>query len=105
VEHTPPAVFRKGEAVKLFLSVPEASAEWQIQLHYRHANQVESYQVTDMKREGEQYVASIPEGYTDTPYPIIYFFELRDGSGHAWLSPGFNETLSNQPYYLLRQES
>ena len=30
-------------------------------------------------------------------------FELRRDPDQAWLYPGFNATLSNQPYFLVRQ--
>lgn len=36
-------------------------------------------------------------------YPLMYFFELRAGVGRAWLYPGFEADLSNQPYFVVRQ--
>jgi hypothetical protein len=47
---------------------------------------------------------SIPGSYTDSAYPLAYFFTVHDASGDAWIVPGFDETLSNQPYHVVRQE-
>jgi hypothetical protein len=46
---------------------------------------------------------TIPADYTDTPYPLQYYFELSNASGQAWLYPGLGPTLTDQPYFLLRQ--
>jgi len=32
----------------------------------------------------------------------MYFFELQDNSGHAWIYPGFEADLANQPYYHIQ---
>jgi hypothetical protein len=81
-----------------------------VRLRYRHVNQAETYRVADMEAAGQGrdaavYQATIPGEYTDSAYPLEYFFELRGGTGTAWLYPGFNAELSNQPYFLLRQAS
>ena len=36
-------------------------------------------------------------------FALEYYFELRRDPDQAWLYPGFNATLSNQPYFLVRQ--
>jgi hypothetical protein len=74
-----------------------------VRLHYRRVNQAESYVVADMPATGEGFEATIPGDYTDSPYPLQYWFELRDASGRAWFWPGFNAELSNQPYFVVRQ--
>ena len=55
-----------------------------------------------MEGSGERLVATIPAEYTDAPYALTYFFELRTGD-RAWLWPGFDDDLSNQPYFLVRR--
>jgi hypothetical protein len=55
----------------------------------------------DMQSGAGGYTASIPGEYTESPYPLEYYFELRGGSGTAWMHPVFNSTLSNQPYYAI----
>jgi hypothetical protein len=58
-------------------------------------------------RDG-RYEGTIPGDYTDSPYPLQYFLELRGtarsvvAGGQAWMYPGFAPDLSNQPYYVVR---
>ena len=101
VQHTAPASFRPGEPLRLELAVGE---DVRARLHYRHANQAELHQVSELEGTGERLVATIPAKYTDAPYALTYFFELRTGD-RAWLWPGFDDDLSNQPYFLVRQVS
>ncbi|HEV2126695.1 MAG TPA: hypothetical protein VGW38_28380, partial [Chloroflexota bacterium] len=120
VEHTPPASFARGEPVSIEVAVAPVNASLvpapvSVQLRYRHANQAEAYEMVEMQAETApeanqddgakpiRYRATIPVTYTDSPYPLVYFFHIRDASDRAWLHPGLDETLSNQPYYLLRQ--
>ena len=49
------------------------------------------------------YKSIISSSFTNTNYPIQYYFEFIDNK-HSKFSPGFNKFLSNQPYYLLRQK-
>jgi hypothetical protein len=51
-------------------------------------------------RSGDLHSAAIPAAYTDSPYPLQYYFELRTATA-ATLHPAFNPTLSNQPYYAI----
>jgi len=71
-----------------------------VRLYYRHANQAERFQLVEMDA---RYHASIPAAYTDSPYPLIYYFELRESPQKAWLYPGFNEDRTNQPYFVVRR--
>jgi hypothetical protein len=57
----------------------------------------------DMKADGISYKAEINAEYTNSPYPIEYYFELRESPESARLYPGFDETLTNQPYFVVRQ--
>ena len=54
-----------------------------------------------MKSDGDNFVASIPGDYTQSPYPLQYYFEVTRGDADAWMHPAFNATLSNQPYYAI----
>jgi hypothetical protein len=71
-------------------------------LHYRHVNQAERWQSSVMDRKGQTYVAAIPGAYTDSPYPLEYYFELKSAPDRAWLHPGFPADLAGQPYYMIR---
>ncbi|HLK58596.1 MAG TPA: hypothetical protein VKU00_18645, partial [Chthonomonadaceae bacterium] len=61
------------------------------------------YQALEMEAQEDHYRAVIPGAYTNSPYPLQYFFELHHATGQAWLYPGFNADLSNQPYLVVRQ--
>ncbi len=97
--HAPAQAFSPGKA--LTVSVQAANGATSARLHYRHVNQGERWIAVDMQKGSAGYTASIPGDYTDSPYPMQYYFELRGGSGTAWFHPAFNATLSNQPYYAI----
>lgn len=102
VEHAPPASFRRGAPVSIALTVRNREGIT-VRLRYRRVNQAEAYVVADMAGRGGRFEATVPGDYTDSPYPLQYFFELREASGQAWPWPGFNAELSNQPYFVVRQ--
>ena len=109
VEHVPPASFRPGEPVPVELGLAKEASGISVELRYRHVNQAEAYRSTSLEPvvSGEgpsRYRASIPGQYTDSPFALEYFFVLRSKEGDAWLAPGFAPDLSNQPYYVVRQE-
>ncbi|WP_274650862.1 hypothetical protein [Paenibacillus humicola] len=99
--HEAPDHFRKGSALDVAVEVPDAPAGLRINLHYRHANQGERYRLAEMSRTGDSFSARIPADYTDSPFSLLYYFEAKDDEGDAWLYPGLNEQLSNQPYYMI----
>jgi hypothetical protein len=101
--HRPPAGFRPREAIAIELFVESGRAPTAAHLRYRHVNQAERYATAEMEPRGDGYVASIPATYTDSPYPLQYYFELRSGRRTAWLYPGFAPDLMNQPYFVLRR--
>jgi hypothetical protein len=47
--------------------------------------------------------ASIPAAYTDSPFPLQYYFEFHAAPDKAFLHPGFAPDLANQPYFVLRR--
>jgi hypothetical protein len=56
-----------------------------------------------MQAQADGWQAIIPDSYTRTEFPLEYFFELRNSAGQAWLFPGFEPNLCNQPYFVLLQ--
>lgn len=98
--HTPPAGFRAAADLTLELAVP-GRAPTSVRLFYRHVNQAERYQVVEMTFGGGRHRAAIPAAYTDSPFPLQYYFALTR-AGRAWVHPGFNAELSNQPYFVVR---
>jgi hypothetical protein len=99
--HTPPAGFRPGEPLEIELSLDKSNGR-SVRLHYRRVNQAELWQVQDLNWRDNRYQGVIAADYTRSPYPLQYYFELRDGSGKASLYPGFGPTVSNQPYFVVR---
>jgi hypothetical protein len=72
-------------------------------LYYRHVNQAERYVSAEMHLTDKSYRAAIPADYTNSQYPLQYYFELKDGPKEAWLYPGFTVELTNQPYFVVRK--
>ena len=65
-------------------------------------NQAERYQSTDMRLNRGVFEAAIPPEFTDSPFPLQYYFEVRWKTGAA-LFPGFDRQFTNQPYFVVRQ--
>ena len=102
--HKQPEYFKTGESLELEISVEKTIGS--ILLYYRHVNQAERYKSAEMKLTGKSYRAAIPADYTDTQYPLQYYFELKDTEDAvktAWLYPGFSGSLTNQPYFVVRR--
>jgi hypothetical protein len=74
-----------------------------VRLHYRHVNQAERWRSVEMLGDG-RFAAAIPADYTASPFPLEYYFELRDSNGGAVLFPGLAPDFSNQPYYAVRAQ-
>jgi hypothetical protein len=103
--HTPPAHFTPDQPLQLELSVPGTAKLSSVRLYYRHVNQSEHYESANMELQGRNYRATIPGSYAGPTYPLQYYFEPREGLDKAWLYPGFNTKLSNQPYFVVRNAS
>jgi hypothetical protein len=101
-EHTPPKVFTPGQALSLALKSGEPLSG--VMFYYRHVNQADSWNSMPMTSAGGVWQATIPESYTQTAYPLQYYFALVQGPAHA-LFPGFDDMFSNQPYFVVRSVS
>ena len=102
--HTPPPAFDPGEALALRLRAPRPPAEnapASAHLYYRHVDQAERWSRMEMRSVQDGFAAAIPADYTQSPFPLEYYFELQSKDGAVWLYPAFNSTLSNQPYYAI----
>jgi hypothetical protein len=99
--HSPAPHLPSQEALYLELQAPEKVS---VQLWYRHFNQAERWQKTEMLPlpESDRHRASIPASYTDSPFPLQYYFEIRQGPEQVWLYPGFDASRANQPYFVVR---
>ncbi len=97
--HAPPARFEPGKPLQIDLRVDRVVS---VRLHYRRVNQAERFQLAEMQAGGGRYHAIIPGSYTGSPYPLQYYFELKESPNKAWLYPGFTADLANQPYFVVR---
>ncbi|MDB5245934.1 MAG: hypothetical protein JWQ40_328 [Segetibacter sp.] len=99
--HSKPEKFSNNQPLILELSAQKMPRS--VKLFYRHVNQGERYQSAEMQVSGKSYRATIPAAYTNTKYPLEYYFELQEAPASASLYPGFNPDLTNQPYFVVRQ--
>ena len=89
---------------RLFFALTSRCLEIQsIKLHYRHVNQIEYYQIEPMKGKDGAWSYTIPSNYLKSNYPLMFFFELLDDKGNAWLYPDYELALANQ--HLLSRAS
>ncbi|MFC2115084.1 hypothetical protein ACFLTU_01315 [Bacteroidota bacterium] len=101
--HTPADLFKPGEPMKIEMSLEEGKAT-EVNLYYRHVNQAVNWQVIRMKKKGKNYQAVIPDQYTETRYPMEYYFAIDMGKAGIAIYPGLDENLANMPYYVVRQK-
>jgi hypothetical protein len=111
--------FKPGMPLTLVLEIGDGLQQIpQVLLHYRHASQAERWRSVEMEWEGARWRGSIAAEYTNSPYPILYFFEVQTagtellGNGtvrkvrkQAIRVPGFDGRFLNRPYYVVRIRS
>jgi hypothetical protein len=85
--------------LELTVAKPAAS----VRVYYRHVNHAERYESFEMQGSERRYRGRISAGYTDSPYPLEYYFEVTTEPGRATLYPGFTVDLNNQPYFVVRR--
>ncbi len=102
-EHAAPAGFRRGQPLHLELTVAKTPAS--VRLYYRHVNHAERWESAEMQGGGRRHRATIPAGYTDSAYPLAYYFEVSMEPGRVALYPGFTPDRSNLPYFVVRRAS
>jgi hypothetical protein len=105
-KHTPSARFQTGQPLMIRLALPPGTVHGRslsVRLLYRHLNQAEEFRASVISAQSDTFEGVIPADYTNSPFPIQYYFELRDGKGQAWLQPGLGPDLDQRPYYVVRQ--
>jgi hypothetical protein len=101
--HGPAARFIPNQPLPIEISLPAQKVPVTVTLYYRHVNQAERFQAQEMQSRGGGFRATIPAEYTDSLFPLQYYFEFKQGTAKAWLYPGFAPDLLNQPYFVLRR--
>ena len=94
--------FTRGRAFEVRLSHSDATPIRAATLHYRRVDQSETFRSTDMEERGTGFVGTVPAGYTDTTYPLVYFVEVHRDGAQPIIFPGFDDSLANQPYVVVR---
>src|SRR5262249_9568318 len=103
LQHAPATSFVPGEPLPIVIAVLRSTGQpLTIRLYYRHVNQAERYEAAEMGGNGRHFSAVIPANYTNSKYPLQYYFELRRMAESAWLFPGFGRKFENQPYFVVR---
>jgi hypothetical protein len=101
--HTPPASFQRGKPLSVVARAGSSVSITGLRLRYRHVNQAEIWQSIEMVRADEDYSTAIAAEYTDSPFPLQYYFQIRTGPDKTWLHPGLEHRWRGQPYYFVRQ--
>jgi len=102
-QHQPPTAFQPQQEVDLRIAVDGNRQVESVRLYWRHVNQAERWGATDMEAGNGAYRASIPAAYTDSPYALQYYFEVRESRARAWLYPGLGAELDQQPYFVVQR--
>jgi hypothetical protein len=100
--HRAPAKFHPKEPLPVEIAA-EGLELASARLYYRHVNQAERWRAADMQARGGAFHAAVPAEYTNAPFPLQYYFELKAAPSEAWLYPGFAPDRTNQPYLVVRQ--
>ncbi|HEX9045807.1 MAG TPA: hypothetical protein VF988_02170, partial [Verrucomicrobiae bacterium] len=101
LRHVPVGTFRRGQPLDIVARIRRTDLA-KVELRYRRLNQAESWQTVIMTGTGERFSATIPAEYTDSVFPLQYYFHAR-GRSETWLVPGLRPGWKGQPYYVLRQ--
>jgi hypothetical protein len=103
--HQPPARFTKRRplALELLVDRPTTTSITSVILYYRHVNQAERFSSMPMRFQGDRYHAAIPDTYTDSPYPLQYYFEIKGAKEQA-IYPGLSRDLTQQPYFVVHHQ-
>jgi hypothetical protein len=99
---TPAAHFDPGKPLEVSVAFNSNGAHRKVNLFYRQADQSQRWHSAGMQMHDNEFRATIPADYTQSPYPLEYYFEVHE-SGESTIFPGFSPDLSNQPYILVRR--
>jgi hypothetical protein len=102
--HAVPTSFAPGSPLELTLTAI-APGLTEATCHFRHVNQAERFEHVVMTRAGSTFRAVLPSAYTDSPYPLQYYFVVRRSSSDADLYPGLGPARMSQPYFVVRRMS
>jgi len=99
IQYQPPKSIHRGDSLRIQIPVPKTPVS--LRLCYRHLNQAEPYQYINMRQRYESIDATIDGSFTDSPFPLQYYFQWRTPDG-VGIYPGFAENFRGQPYFVVR---
>ncbi len=99
--HSAASTFVAGQSLTIILETDGADTKGAT-LYYRHVNQADAWQAVPMEARNGRFQGTIPGSYTQTDYPLQYYFGLAKGKSGSVLFPGFDANLANQPYFVVR---
>ncbi len=102
LRHNPPQRFSPGQPLEIEAILEQRQST--VRLYYRHVTHAERYEMIEMQGRNNRLNATIPGTYTDSPYPLQYYFEIQTGTVAAVLHPSFGTNLTNQPYFVVRRK-
>ena len=104
--HRPAPNFTPGQPLEVAIAAPRKTQEkLTIRLYYRHVNQAERYESVVMQAHANQFSYGIPPEYTNSAYPLQYYFEVRSAGDGVWRFPGLWNELQTEPYFVVRSVS
>jgi hypothetical protein len=99
--HAPPPRFVPGQALPLTVNAPSADALRSIVCRYRHVNQAERFEQMPMTPASGAWQGAIPAFYTQSPYPLQYYFVVTPADGRESLYPGLGAEWLGTPYFVV----
>jgi hypothetical protein len=101
LRHTPVTTYHPGRALSVEVSGDKGYET--VHLHYRQVNQAERWQSVAMQPDGRLWRGAVPADYTGNPFPLQYYFEVKEAGGVSGLYPGLGQQRTGQPYFVARR--
>ncbi len=98
--HQPLSTFVRGRPIELELTCGHDGVR-EVRLHYRILHQAAAWESVPMTRNGRGFRARIEASYSDTTYPLQYYFSLHGDVGRPQLYPGIGPDLAGEPYWVI----
>jgi hypothetical protein len=101
IEHVPVEHFKRNQPLMIQASIKGKVIA--VELRYRRVDQAETWRPAEMKLASGKWSVGVPADYTDSAFPIQYYFVVRNVKDPAALHPGLGANLMSQPYFVARQ--
>lgn len=101
--HTAPTHFTPGHDLPLQVVAAAGTPLQSAVCHYRHVNQAERFEQVTLRRTAGTWTCSLPAAYTESPYPLQYYFTVSTAGADALQYPGLGADLLGTPYFVVRR--